>query len=123
MSQKISRLVAEGVIVEEGSNYIKYEGGKMICFEKITLTFNDGANLRTTWTYPEAFLAGNPPFVLATPDTLSSTNTFVTRLGMTAANGATPTSCTIVQYRINAQDNFVSGDTITCNVLAIGRWE
>jgi hypothetical protein len=117
--------VPTGAIIESGSNangeFVKYADGTMICYrQSLVLNFVNTGRCSQTWTFPTAFV-GNAPATFVQFSVFSAAPND-TDLGTTKAESATLTSVFISQWRVTGTTNFVSGNTVTTSVTAIGRW-
>ena len=113
-------------IVESGSNtngnYVKYADGTQICWVKDFLldTFNN-QDIRNIWTFPSTFNAA-PVCSGAMTKSLSAT----TSIGdgdlsyMRLANASTSNLVALL-YPITGVA-FTSGDNITIDIVATGKW-
>jgi hypothetical protein len=127
MAQKIALGMTEGGIVEEVTNSngtaVKFDTGLMVCYHTLTLTYNAVSNLKTTWTFPHAFLNDDVVIDPSFNGSLSAGSVTTTMLGAHFGNVLSSTQAEIFQNRVNGQTNFSSGNTCGSDVIAIGRWK
>ena len=113
-------------IVESGSNangnYVKYADGTQICWVKDFLldTFNN-PDIRNTWTFPSTFNAA-PICVGTMTKSLSATTSIgdgdLSYMRLANASGS---SVVALLYPITGVA-FTSGDNITIDIMATGKW-
>lgn len=121
--------VPTGAVLESGSNangaYIRYADGTQICTHALPLAFLNTSTCRSDWTFPAAFSAN--PVVNGTVNTSASSGTSTPAMDeiLPVTWGASGTDTTVAQLsvrRVAGSTNFVGGDQISVQMLAMGRW-
>ena len=117
-------------MIETGSTadgrYTRWADGTQICSASVTLTQVTPGRIEASWSFPMAFASGAGVSLIATLDAAS----FVGGVSSTGLDEAlapcvldiTASSATLRLYRIAGGTDFVSGDSATCQVTAMGRW-
>ncbi|WP_051609506.1 hypothetical protein [Fodinicurvata fenggangensis] len=113
-----------GAVIEEGDNangrYVRFADGTQFCYGEITLIYQgDNWRLYEDWTYPAVF-AGDTARPIASTGDGGSVTPALRDLTHTRVLNVTDTDCRVIQY--TNTDNFASGDTIQCGLIASGRW-
>lgn len=85
----------------------------------VTLTYVNGSTLAGSWSFIWHF--AEAPHIQVTPRDRSFTPTW-NQIAVIRPSARSVSSCTITAYRQAGQTDFVSGDTMTVDVEAIGRW-
>lgn len=115
---------ATGDLFEEGSGangyFLRLASGTQICRHDVTLNFDSSSACTATWTYPAAFSAS--PSVIGTVKLISGATPNENQLNPLRSPSAGATSATLRLGRITGQTDFQSGDTVTCTVIAVGKW-
>jgi Protein of unknown function (DUF2793) len=119
--------VPTGAVIERASNangsYVRFADGTQICTHSVTLAYSSVARLTATWSFPAAFASA--PRVSGTADAgdlVANTAPGPDKVGAVITGTLGTASTALWLYRISGLTNFVSGNTATVAVSAIGRW-
>ena len=117
--------VPTGAIIESGSNangvYVRFADGTQLCQGTATLTTILTSNiLGGTWTFPAAFISAPAVIHLLNQGVIADAHPSIwDRFNAAAGGTTTGTSCGV---RTLSAGTWVSGDTMTTNAFALGRW-
>lgn len=122
--------VPTGALMQRGTNsngdFIRFADGTLICSRpSLQLTFNDGASCQADWEFPAEFVA--VPALTAMIDMSATTGNIAPgpdQLGAVASadSGAPSTMARLTVRRMAGAADFVSGDFVTVQAVAFGRW-
>ncbi|MFA5551612.1 MAG: hypothetical protein WDA03_08345 [Trueperaceae bacterium] len=124
LSELITRIISpdsdahiSGVISGPNGSYFRV-GDLQVCWGQRTLEYGNGDLVQATWTHPAPF-AENPVAFASIRDITYGGN--LTLLTVVRANTA-PATTLLRVYRLIGNTNFVAGNNIVVNALAVGRW-
>lgn len=116
--------VPTGSVIERGSNangeYVRFADGTQICTRSLTLTYYNAGICTNSCVFAATF-AATPSYVSAISTSLACTPS-EQELASTRVQNISTTSMEVRQPRVIGLTNYVSGDTITVNCVAFGRW-
>lgn len=111
-------------IFERGTNangdYTRLADGTQVCWHSVTLNFDTDPQLQGGWTFPAAFAQAAQVFASIDYSSLSAAQ--AEAVSAVATDTANANSAQFRLIRAAGQANYVSGDTVTISVMAIGRW-
>ena len=119
--------VPTGGIIERGSNangdYIKFADGTMMCWQTVTFTYQSGARLGASWTFPAPF-ANAGAAISGSYSAASGSYTSMASWEVGAINtlGLTATSVTVGCMHPTNLTYSASAAASSIRVLAVGRW-
>ncbi len=109
-------------IIEQGTNYTKWNSGKLECwmyrtepfatYQNVTTQGLNAPTHRSTWTFPHAFIS--PPTVIATGDLAGWNVDSIGNYGQTN---------TLVYITLSTLDTNPVGKEVRLNAYAVGRWK
>lgn len=111
--------------VQSGStgSYVRLANGLQVCWGSVTVAYNSAQSLRSTWTYPAAF--NGAPIVLF--GGMPSSGSAYVGLNLNSMGSPIfvtgPSSSSSTIYLWDNASPYSSGQSVTINVAAIGRWK
>lgn len=117
--------VPTGGVIERGSNangeFTKFADGTQICWRQGMQLDQANANACTgIWTFPSAFVAA--PVIVAGHPNPSNATPNDREILPPRASAVTSTDAAMRATRIDGLTDFQSGDFLTTDVIAFGRW-
>ena len=110
--------------IETGDNtngsYIKYPDGTLMCNFVGTMAYVASTVLRYQWTYPIQFKTGTVPVVTISTGTPMTITPVTNTLSWQRVDSVNYVSCKADQLTTST---FGSGDTMTVNLVAFGKWK
>lgn len=109
-------LLGGAVIVESGSNYVRWGNGLQICWGEYGTPVPAKTTVTYDWIFPKTFISA--PILLCGGGS-AGTSIRYTSYGFNLASSATlPNKATAVLY-----NDYTDAQTIVINMGAIGRWK
>lgn len=118
-----------GAVIESGRNaggeFCRWADGTQMCWQVADLVFDTVERVAYDWTFPVSFVSPYFPVIHANILNEFGATPGPTGLqGIVASQGSSPngTSCSLRVYRNDAASDFLAGDSLTAQAVAIGRW-
>jgi len=118
----------KGPIFERGTNangdYTRLADGTQICWHAVDMAYSWAREMFKTWAFPAVF--SSTAKVFCSIDYASLQNSATPegdQISTVAVEGPTTSNCHFRLMRADGQTDFASGDVVTLNVMAIGRWQ
>lgn len=113
-----------GAVIETGSTasgtYTRFADGTQIVQATRTLGYATAGVCTDSWSFPAAF--ATPPVVSLTLDDIDAATPAEDALAAPRATDTTASATTLRAPRVSGTTSFASGDTLSVNAIAIGRW-